>query len=474
LATEAGLWGRPSPFGYAADLLDPPYNWLDDPAGWVKTELGEYLWSKQIEILEALRDNRHVAVHSCHESGKSFVAARAVCWWIGAHAPGDAFAVTTAPTEAQVKAILWREINRAHAKAQLPGRTNQKEWWIGKEIVGMGRKPSEYDAEAFQGIHAPYVLVVIDEANAVPRGLYDAAETLIANESGRMLAIGNPDDPSSYFAEICKPGSGWAVIHIAADMTPLFSGEYVPEKVAMQMISPLWAEERRVRWGEDSPLYIAKVKGEFPPYASDTTIPWHWLAKCRTEEVAYSPTPTDEVHLGIDVGAGGDETVMWVRTGLRADAYYTDHSADPENVVNLAMRVIKDHKVNVVKIDTIGIGWGVAGWLEKDVKELDWAVDVLKVNVAEVPSDREHFVNLRDEVWWMGRELSRTQDWDLRAVPDDTIAQLIAPKYGLQKGGRVKVEPKDEVKKRLGRSPDEADALLLCYFNPPREIWTAV
>src|SRR5689334_4681109 len=106
----------------AEQAADHPY--LADPVGWVQGVLGEHVWSKQREIAEAVRDHRKVAVPSCHEAGKSWLASRIVAWWLAVHKPGEAFAVTTAPTAPQVRAILWREINRAHRKGNLPGRTN--------------------------------------------------------------------------------------------------------------------------------------------------------------------------------------------------------------------------------------------------------------------------------------------------------------------------------------------------------------
>lgn len=473
----------PSLWGVAANLLDPPVSYARDPVAWTQDVLREHVWSKQGEILESVRDNRHTAVHSCHESGKSFIAARAVAWWLDQHPPGTAFAVTTAPTGAQVRAILWREINRAHSKGKLLGRCNQTEWWLGNEMVAFGRKPSEHNSEAFQGIHQQFVLVVIDEANGVPKSLWDAAETLIANETGRMLAIGNPDDPASYFAEMCKPGSGFRVIHIDAFDTPNFTGEYVPPEVAQQLISPTWQQERMEKWGEDSPLYISKVRGKFPPYATDSAIPWSWLEECRKPEGKhlYAPKREDEAVMGLDVGAGGDETVMWIRRGLRAVTKITDHSADPEVVAAKVMRAIREHKVHRIKIDIIGIGWGVAGLLRKLIRDaraeesLGWDVEVLDVNVAEASSDREHYANLRAELWWeVGRENSRSRHWDLSKVDDDTIAQLIAPKYSIAPNGLVRVEKKEDVKARIGRSTDDADALLMAFYEPPREVWRAV
>lgn len=475
-----------SAWGVAAGLLAPSVDYRTEPVRWVKDKLREHIWSKQVAIMEAVRDSRHTAVHSCHESGKSFIASRIVAWWLDSHPPGTAFAVTTAPTGAQVRAILWREINRAHAKGKLMGRCNQTEWWLGNEMVAFGRKPSEYNTEAFQGIHQQYVLVVIDEANGVPKALWDAAETLIANESGRLLAIGNPDDPSSYFSEMCKPGSGFDTIHISALDTPNFTGEYVPAEVAAQLISPLWAEERAAKWGVDSPLYISKVLGRFPAYATDSVVPWSWVQEVRAETGPHiQPGPTVAkpltTELGVDVGAGGDETVIWARRGMKALGKMTDHSSDPEVVAGAVMKAIRDYRATVVKIDIIGIGWGVAGLLRKLIREgnadgtLPWDVDIVEVNVAESPSDREHYQNLRAELWWeVGRELSRLKRWDLSSVDDDTIAQLIAPKYSIGANGLIKVEKKEELRGRIGRSTDDADALLMAFYEPPREVWRAV
>ncbi|MCR4300614.1 MAG: hypothetical protein NUV51_03315, partial [Sulfuricaulis sp.] len=159
--------------------------YLDDPVGFVQTGLGEVLTAKQCEIAEAVRDHRHVAVHSAHDLGKSFIASRLAAWWLSVHKPGEAFVVSTAPTFAQVRAILWREIGRAHRKANLPGRVNQTEWWINDEIVAYGRKPADYDEDAFQGIHARYVLVILDEACGIPETLWTAAETITTNEGCR-------------------------------------------------------------------------------------------------------------------------------------------------------------------------------------------------------------------------------------------------------------------------------------------------
>jgi hypothetical protein len=132
----------------------------------VRDRLGEALWSKQREILEAVVRHRYVAVKSAHDTGKSHGASRAVAWWLDTR--DDPFATTTAPTTKQVPAILWRYIGQAHRKGNLPGRiTLDDEWYMGpggKELVAFGRKPADHDQSAFQGIHALNPPILVDEA----------------------------------------------------------------------------------------------------------------------------------------------------------------------------------------------------------------------------------------------------------------------------------------------------------------------
>lgn len=242
-----------------------------DPVGWVRDVLGEHLWSKQREVAESVRDNRHTAVRSAHDTGKSFIASRMAAWWLSTRPPGEAFVVTSAPSFAQVRAILWREINRAHKKGSLRGDTNQTEWWIDGEIVAYGRKPADYDDSAFQGIHARYVLVILDEAGGIPEALWTGAETITTNEHSRILAIGNPDTPLSQFKRVCDQPL-WNVIHINGLESPNFTTEFEDEGIPLEiseplrdvLLSPTWVEERTQEWGIESNLYQSKVLGNFP------------------------------------------------------------------------------------------------------------------------------------------------------------------------------------------------------------------
>jgi hypothetical protein len=381
-------------------------------------------------------------------------------WWIATNPPGSAFVVSSAPTYQQVRAILWRELNRAHAKAPL-GEMNQTEWRLNGELVAFGRKPADYDPTAFQGIHAEKVLVVVDEAAGVPEEIFTAAEGLVTSEGSRILAIGNPDDPLSHFAKLCRPGSGWHVIPVSALDLPAFTGEPCPPEVLKLLTGKLWVEERQKEWGESDPRYVSRVLGRFPEDAVSGVVPWSWVVKCQTPR-EYKPQELLPVELGMDVGGGGDMTVIRERRGPKAGRTWRYATPDAMEAAGYAVQAIKATGASRIKIDVCGIGWGVVGRL----KELrpEHGAEVVGVNVGEASTDPARFPKLRDQIWWeVGRELSQSGGWDLSELDDETIGQLIAPRWSPDSSGRVKVEPKDKTRTRIGRSPDDADALLLAF-----------
>ncbi|RKN61872.1 hypothetical protein D7231_31870 [Streptomyces klenkii] len=443
-----------------------------DPVGWVRGRLRQVVWSRQRQILEAVRDHRRTAVRSCHGVGKSHTASLVASWWLDTHPPGEAFVVTSAPTFAQVRAILWRYIRRVHRAGRLPGRVNQTEWHIDEEMVAFGRKPADHDESAFQGIHARYVLVILDEACGIPEQLWVAADALTTNTDCRILAIGNPDNPASHFRKVCTPGSGWHVIGISAFDSPNLTGEAVPDEVAQALVSREWVEEKLTEWGEDNPLYRSKVLGEFSADAPNQVVRAADIAACRID-TETRPKAADllPVELGVDVGGGGDETVIRERRGVRAGREWRAHTDRPEQIAPLVIAAIKETGATAVKVDSIGVGFGVIGELRNAAGRGEHQARIHGVNVGERASEPGKFLNLRAEMWWsLGRGLSERHGWDLSAMEnaDATVAQLLTPRWDTDPQGRIRVEPKDEIKKRLGRSPDNADALLLAFYAAAR------
>lgn len=460
--------------------------YVTDPVGHIEKRQSAVLWSKQREVAKSVLQNKRTAVHSSHATGKSFIASRICNWWIDAHKPGEAFVVTTAPTFPQVRAILWREIRRAHSLAKLPGRVNTTEWIMPvngvDELVAFGRKPADYDEAAFQGIHARYVLVILDEAAGIPADLWNAVESITTNDDSRILAIGNPDNPSSVFAQKCSPDSLWNVIHISAFDTPAFTGEEFPDELLPYLVTKRWVEEQAQEHGEDSPWYQSRVLGIFPENAENTVVPLSWAQACKYADPNERPelpfkvdddgneVPDYRIELGVDVGAGGDETSITRRRGMRAQMKreWNKRTPNPEDACGLIMSVVREEHPRKIKVDSNGIGWALCGMLRRELKDANIKCQVVPVNVGEASRRKDRFPKLRDQIWWeVGRELSRTQAWDLTDVPDTAIGQLTAPQYALDASGRTKVEAKDETKKRLGRSPDLADSLLLAFYDAP-------
>lgn len=450
---------------WLAEQYDPtPHPFKNDPNGWVDERLNEFLWSRQREVAESVVHNRYTAVPSCHDSGKSFLAARLACWWLDTRPQGEAFVVSTAPTWNQVHAILWREIRKAHNKGKLDGRTTlDARWYLGgvnqgdaeEELVAYGRKPADYDQAAFQGIHAKYVLIIIDEACGIPKLLYDAVDSLATNVSARVLAIGNPDDPGSQFATICKPGSGWKTIHISAFDTPNFTGEEVPEYLSELLISPEWVEERKKRWGVGSPTYVAKVMGEFPDVSDDTLISPNMIKAAQTRDLVG----TAKGQLGGDVARmGTDETTVYRNRGGVCRLTYRAHKQDTTATTNAFSKIIRDLKKAVpMQVDAIGIGAGVYDNLNAE------GLPVHPFVGSEAAYDPQRYINRRAEVYWELREDFEAGNIDLApdGDDDDLVAQLGAIKFKITSKGKIQIESKEEMAKRGLPSPDRADALMM-------------
>jgi hypothetical protein len=150
---------------------------------------------------------------------------------------------------------------------------------------------------------------------------------------------------------------------------------------------------------------------------------------------------------------------------------------DSEVIVDEILKAIRVTSATEVKVDFGGIGFGVSGSLRRRVaREVAWPVTVHDVTFGASAKDPAKYLNVRAELWWEGRLRSQPgarEPWDLSAVDDRTMADLTEPEWFETKDGRVQVEDKAQVKRRLGRSPDDGDALLLAFYDPPLERPTA-
>jgi hypothetical protein len=383
-----------------------------------------------------------------------------------------------------VSAILWREIRKAHRKAKLSGYVTSgsvPEWKLADgETIAYGRKPADYDQAAFQGIHALHPLIVVDEACGVPESLFDAVDALATNEHARVLAIGNPDDPASHFAHICRPGSGWNVIRIDGLETPnmttealaaypkladLFTTlglqafeEPIPDEIRPLLLSPMWITERIERWGIESPIFTAKVRGDFPDIGEDVLIPPSMILAAR-ERTLLTGTPAI---LGVDVARfGSDRTVLCLRRGpvARVVGDYTKLATTETTGHVVAAK--REHGVDEIRVDGVGVGGGVVDQL------VEQGHDVVDMQAGAAAADSEHYLNARAEWYWALRERFEQGDIDIDPDDDDLAAQLGAVKYKYTARGQVQIESKDDMRKRGLPSPDRADALMLTAATGP-------
>lgn len=446
-------------------MYPKPAPYMHSAGDWIREVLGEHIWSKQEEICQSVVENKYTAVKACHGPGKSFIAARIGAWWLNVHKLGDAFLVTTAPSWPQVQAILWREIRRAHRLGRLPGRiTLECQWYMGEgrseeELIAMGRKPADYNEDAFQGLHARYILIILDEACGIPVSLWNAVATLATNDNARILAIGNPDDPGSEFAKKCKPGSGYNVISISAFDTPNFTGEKVPPEVAEVLVTPGWVEDRIRDWGEGSPLYVSKILAEFPDVSDEYLIS---PAMIEIGKIVDLPG-TERGRYGADIARfGQNKSVLYRNRG--GQIRYVDSWGMMDTMRTtgkIVSHLNKHHRANPVPVTVDGTG--VGGGVVDRLKEQEYNVTSHEGAARAWRPDK--FVNRRSEAWWTFRVMLENGEIDLDPEDDILIAQLQSVKWWITSSGKIQVEPKEDMMERGVPSPDYADAAILSTIH---------
>lgn len=425
-----------------------------DPAWYLREILGvPYITPQQAEVIGSVAANRRTAVTAGNGVGKTWLAARLALWFLYAH-PG-AKVVTTAPTWHQVQNLLWRELRIAHSQARFPlgGQLNQTELNLSDEWFAIGL--STNDPTRFQGIHAPRVMVIFDEATGVAPGIWEASEGLAVGPEDRFLAIGNPTDPTSEFKR--KEDAGlWNVIRLNCEEHPnvLTGTIVVPGAVTKE-----WVEEREVEYGgRESSLYRARVRGLWPEEGDDVLIP---LRLVEAAQARWVEPAGKLIAVGCDVARyGQDETVIFqIREGGMVSRPIVRHG---QNLMETAGQLLA-MRSPALGVDDAGLGGGVTDRLKEQ------AVPVTACIGGSSAKEDKKFVNSRAEMWWALREALEAGDL---ALPDDRklAADLTNVKFSYDSRGRIKLESKDEIKKRINRSPDRGDALAIAnWVRTPRD-----
>lgn len=448
--------------------------WANDPVMFINDNWGlnPKLWPKLQEICYSVRDHRTTVVPSGHGVGKSFITAKIALWWLIFNVPSKV--ITTAPTWTQVESVLWGEIRASIANSKFPlmdpKQVLQTEIKLGPDHFAQGISTTEsvsqreFGSTKFQGFHSPNLLIVMDEAAGVDRSIHTAVKTLVSGEHNRILMIGNPTSPTGPFFETCMSSSANKITISCLDHPNVLKGqELIPGAVTVQ-----WLEDRKKEWGEESPLWKAKVLGEFPDETEDTIIPLSWCVSAIKTIVE----PSQSRVLGIDPARfGDDKSVGYEVTNNTARLVFNTSKEDTMQLSGRLVNIQEDY--DLIYIDGTGVGGGV---VDRTKEVLNSALDdskrkgskVVEIHNGSKANNPERFFNLVSEMYWNLRERLRPdgEEWMKIKLPDDDELhnQLSGRKYTFSSNGRIQIESKDDYKKRTGKSPDKADALVLAAW----------
>jgi hypothetical protein len=427
-----------------------------------------------------------VAVRSGHKVGKSTSAVILALWWVCTRP--RARVIMTSSTGRQVRAILWKELRRVYSstRAKLGGELHKVpdaglQYEDGREVVGF----STNEPEKMAGFSGPNILFILDEASGIPADIFEAIE---GNRAGgaRLVMFSNPTQTVGEFYEAFHSKRHlYRCIRVSSEETPNAQGDGLP---IPGLATKAWIEEKKEEWGEDSPIYAVRVRGDFPRSGTNNVVSivlleqaverWRSLhdEDLDDEERYQFPAPDDEgLHLGVDVAReGDDESAVAPRRGFEMLPLRTFRGLDGPDlagkVLEIALELRRPGEKVFAKVDVIGVGSSCFDALRRIAKEpgRDWLV-IVPVNVAEAATiepkkDDPGYYNLRTQLWFL------LLAW-LKAggvLPDDgkLAGELAAPTYGFDLRGRRQLESKNDTKKRLGRSPDRADAVVLAIYVP--------
>lgn len=432
------------------------------PDVWVQEVTGEKPWAKQTEILRALAVNRRVAVASCNSAGKSWLAARAAAWFLSTYYPAQV--VTTAPTDRQVRRILWKEIHRAAAAAErngnpLGGKLLTKSWEFNEEHFALGFATRDYDPDAFQGLHAEHILVIVDEAAGISEAIWEGIMSVVRGKHARLLAIGNPTSLEGTFYRAFS-SAGWWTTHISAFDTPNLQGLGV---VVPGLVTEEDIEDARNDWGEGSFLWQARILGQFPDQVEDTLIALSWVERAAQEEFERDGF----IEVAADIARyGADSTVFVARDGAYVFAGEEHSQKSTMETTGLLVRFVQRVGAKRVKIDAVGLGAGV---VDRAREVLPDDIEVIELNAGGKPIDVKHYADAGTE-WWhtLAKMLEAgTVSGPVFSFPR-VMRELTSRRFRYRSDGRMQLISKEEMRKQGLSSPDWGDAVAM-VFAPTRE-----
>ena len=420
------------------------------------------LWQKQREIIQSVWNNPRTAVKSCNSGGKSRVSAIITLLYLMTFKPSRV--ITTAPTFLQVSEILWKEIHALYRSAKIPigGQLNQTSLELGSidgrpwDALGI----STNEVNRFQGFKSPYLLVILDEALGVAPEIWEAMEGL---QPHRVLAIGNPLDPVGDFFN-CFSSPLWHKITINGEDCVRWQEK---NKKIPGLITREWIEERRIEWGDKSPLFQARIRGEFPEQGEGSLIARAWVDRARKNKL--NDNEQDETRIiACDVATkhGDNETVIGYRYGHTYKEIKGYKQIPVNQTADILSREFSTKQAHATVIDSDGVGEGLVDFMTSR------RVSVIEFHggYGQEAVDNVRFKNLRTQFYWIVAKKFEKGLYDLTHL--DNVAfellknQLCCIKVKKNDAlGRLQIETKDDLHSRGITSPDYADCFVYAEYG---------
>jgi hypothetical protein len=389
------------------------------------------------------------AIASGHGIGKSAEVAWIILWAMStrAHLNG----VVTANTTAQLSTKTWRELAVWHKLALNAHwfkwtatkffHVEHPETWFTAAIPN-----TEQNSEAFAGLHAKHVLVIYDEASAIPDKIWEVSEGAMTTPRAMWFAFGNPTRNTGRFRDCFgKDRHRWVTQKIDSRTCKMTNKKVLEE----------WVET----YGEDSDFVRVRVRGEFPRAGSMQFINSDLVDGAMTRKLELETYMHMPILLGVDVARfGDDKSVISVRQGRRELERRSYRELDTMEYVREISLAIREFRPAVTFVDEVGVGAGVVDRL----RQLGY--EVVGVNGGTKADEPKRYYNKRAEMWGRMREWLAGASIDYDA---DARSSFIGVEYGYAdnraEGEQIRLERKEDMKKRGLSSPDEADALALTF-----------
>lgn len=459
--------------------------YANDPIGFFRDVLKWTPWSRQEEIALLVRDHPLVSVLSCNSAGKDAVAAHLALWWVFAR---RGLVLISGPTERQCREILMGEIRRAFGRAKdLPGKLYEMALRLdGDEQTGILAYTST-EASRLTGFHAPNVLCILTESQALEGFSWEAALACATGADSRILAVGNPLHNAGKLFETAR-SPAWASLKIPATDHPNIIAR---REVIRGGPTIEWVERMAAEYGRESSIYRSRVLGEFPDDSLESLCKRSWLDAAADrwesgalEERAWRQSWTaalDPARFGLD------KTSLAARQGPIVRKLVTWGQQDTMTTVGLLLTQLREWgaptftgqagawheqqqrngfaaaggRTGLIRIDEIGLGAGILDRL----REQGYPVEGFNSSRApSAPADHDLYFNARAQAYF---SLRQQLEAGTLALPRDEqlFEELTATQWKPSSTGRIQIESKDDLKARLGRSPDRADAVAMCCLD---------